>query len=75
MQRLVETCGKCHPGANTNFVLWLPHATHNDPEQEPVLYGVFIIMTTLLVSVFGIFWLPLLPLVEKGLLGKTGIES
>ena len=55
--RLVETCGKCHPGANTNFVLWLPHATHNDPEQEPVLYGVFIIMTALLVSVFGIFWL------------------
>jgi cytochrome b subunit of formate dehydrogenase len=55
--RLVETCGKCHPGANTNFVMWLPHATHNDPEQEPVLYGVFIIMTTLLVSVFGTFWL------------------
>jgi len=54
--RLVETCGKCHPGANTNFVLWLPHATHNDPEQEPVLYGVFIIMTALLVSVFGTFW-------------------
>lgn len=55
--RLVETCGKCHPGANTNFVLWLPHATHNDPEQEPVLYGVFVIMTALLVSVFGTFWL------------------
>jgi uncharacterized membrane protein len=55
--RLVETCGKCHPHANTNFVLWLPHATHNDPEQEPVLYGVFIIMTTLLISVFGVFWL------------------
>jgi cytochrome b subunit of formate dehydrogenase len=54
--RLVETCGKCHPGATTNFVLWLPHATHNDPEREPVLYGVFIIMTSLLVSVFGIFW-------------------
>jgi cytochrome b subunit of formate dehydrogenase len=54
--RLVETCGKCHPGANTNFVLWLPHATHNDPEQDPVLYMVFIIMTALLFSVFGIFW-------------------
>jgi cytochrome b subunit of formate dehydrogenase len=55
--RLVETCRKCHPNANTNFVLWLPHATHNDPEQEPVLYGVFIIMTALLVSVFGTFWI------------------
>jgi cytochrome b subunit of formate dehydrogenase len=55
--RLVETCGKCHPRANTNFVMWLPHATHNDPEREPVLYGVFMVMTTLLVSVFGVFWL------------------
>jgi cytochrome b subunit of formate dehydrogenase len=54
--RLVETCGKCHPRANTNFVMWIAHATHNDPEREPVLYGVFIIMTTLLVSVFGVFW-------------------
>jgi cytochrome b subunit of formate dehydrogenase len=55
--RLVETCRKCHPRANTNFVMWLPHATHNDPEQEPVLYAVYVIMTTLLVSVFGVFWL------------------
>jgi len=56
-ERLVETCGKCHPRANTNFVMWLPHATHNDPEQEPVLYTVYILMTGLLVSVFGAFWL------------------
>ncbi len=55
-ERLVETCGKCHPRANINFVQWLPHATHNDPERDPVLYGVFVIMTTLLVSVFGVFW-------------------
>jgi cytochrome b subunit of formate dehydrogenase len=55
--RLVETCGKCHPGANTNFVQWIPHATHNDPEREPVLYGTFVLMTGLLVSVFGVFWL------------------
>ena len=56
-QRLVETCGKCHPGANQNFVLWIAHATHSDPEREPVLYGVFMIMTLLLVSVFGVFWI------------------
>ena len=55
-KRLVETCGKCHPKANINFVQWIPHATHNDPEQEPVLYAVFVIMTGLLVSVFGVFW-------------------
>ena len=55
--RLVETCGKCHSGANENFVKWLPHATHDDPEQEPVLYWTFVLMTSLLVSVFGVFWL------------------
>jgi len=52
----VETCGKCHTGANTNFVQWIAHATHNDPEREPVLYGTFVLMTGLLVSVFGVFW-------------------
>jgi cytochrome b subunit of formate dehydrogenase len=55
-KRLVETCGKCHPGANANFVQFLPHATHSDPEREPVLYATFIIMTGLLASVFGVFW-------------------
>ncbi len=55
--RLVETCGKCHPRANTNFVMWIAHATHNDPEKHPVFYWTFVIMTTLLVSVFSMFWL------------------
>jgi hypothetical protein len=72
--RLAETCGKCHPHANKNFVLWLPHATHNDPEQEPVLYGVFIIMTTYLFQ-FWDFLASLHPLVEKGLLGKRELRA
>ena len=55
-KRLVETCGKCHTGANANFVQWIPHATHKDPQREPVLYGTFVLMTGLLVSVFGVFW-------------------
>ena len=55
-KRLVETCGKCHTRANANFVKWIAHATHKDPEREPVLYGTFVLMTGLLVSVFGIFW-------------------
>ena len=55
-KRRVETCGKCHTGANANFVQWIAHATHKDPEREPVLYGTFVLMTALLVSVFGVFW-------------------
>jgi len=56
-ERLIETCGKCHPRANANFVQWIAHATHNDPEQYPVLYWTYVMMTTLLVSVFSVFWI------------------
>lgn len=54
--RLVETCSKCHLRANANFVKWIAHATHNDPERDPVFYWTFVLMTILLVSVFGVFW-------------------
>jgi cytochrome b subunit of formate dehydrogenase len=54
--RLVETCGKCHSKANANFVQFIAHATHKDPVREPVLYWTFVLMTTLLVWVFGVFW-------------------
>ena len=54
--RLVETCGKCHPKANANFVQFISHATHKDPVREPVLYWTFVLMTTLLIWVFGVFW-------------------
>jgi len=74
-ERLVETCGKCHPKANVNFVQWLPHATHNDPEQEPVLYGVFILMTALLVSVFGVFWLHSILWWRKDYWGKRELRA
>lgn len=56
-ERLIETCRKCHPRANANFVKWIAHATHNDPEQYPILYWTFIIMTLLLLAVFGVFWI------------------
>jgi hypothetical protein len=55
--RLVETCGKCHTKANANFVRWYAHADHYDKENYPVLYGTFVFMTTLLVVIFGVFWL------------------
>ena len=55
--RLVETCGKCHTRANGNFVQWVAHASHHDPKRNPVFYWTFVLMTALLVWVFGIFWL------------------
>ncbi len=56
-ERLVETCGKCHTRANANFVQWFAHADHYDQENYPVLYWTFVLMTSLLVAVFGVFWL------------------
>ncbi|MBI5541832.1 MAG: cytochrome c3 family protein [Bacteroidia bacterium] len=60
-KNIVKTCKKCHPNANAEFTGYLTHATHNDND---VLYYTFWIMTTLLLSVFGIFgihtllWIP-----------------
>jgi len=55
--RLLETCGKCHLRANANFVQWVTHATRNDPKRGPVFYWTFVIIATLLASVFGVVWL------------------
>ena len=55
-ERLIETCGKCHTGANANFTEWVAHASHNDPKRDPVFYWTFLIMTALLAWVFSVFW-------------------
>jgi hypothetical protein len=45
---LVATCGKCHPGANANFVQYMPHADYHDSERYPELYFVYLAMVILL---------------------------
>jgi cytochrome b subunit of formate dehydrogenase len=58
---LVQTCAKCHTGANKRFSNYLSHATHKDDKRLNVAY---IFMTALLISVFIFFgihllmWLP-----------------
>ncbi|MEX0326559.1 MAG: hypothetical protein AB3N33_10790 [Puniceicoccaceae bacterium] len=52
---IVETCARCHDGANENFAGYIAHADHTDRENYPALYYAFIFMTTLLVSVFLVF--------------------
>ena len=37
----VQTCQKCHPGANRKFAGYLTHATHHDPEKYPWLLTPF----------------------------------
>jgi len=55
--KIVETCAQCHPGINTSFTQYQPHANPLDKENYPVLNKVFWFMTTLLVSVFAFFGL------------------
>jgi cytochrome b subunit of formate dehydrogenase len=58
---LVETCAKCHTGANKRFSNYLSHATHKD---DPRMHATYIFMTALLLGVFIFFgihllmWLP-----------------
>jgi len=61
---VVDTCRKCHAGANRRFAGYLTHATHHDPKKYPFLYWTFWGMTSLLVGTFVVggihtlLWLP-----------------
>ncbi len=63
-QNVVQTCQKCHPGANRRFAGYLTHVTHHDLSKYPVLFWVFWGMTALLVVTFTVggahtlMWLP-----------------
>ena len=51
----LETCQKCHAGANANFAQYIVHADHSDRERFPQLYYVFWFMTLLLLGTFAFF--------------------
>ncbi len=54
---LVATCGKCHAGANANFVQYDPHADPANPSRSPLLHYAWRFMTWLLVGTFAFFGL------------------
>lgn len=53
--RRVETCQKCHPRANANFVKFDPHADPHNRERNPLLFYTARFMRLLLAGVFGFF--------------------
>ncbi|MBZ7986888.1 rhodanese-like domain-containing protein [Campylobacter canadensis] len=53
----VQTCEKCHEGANENFADFIAHADHKDKENFPLLYWAYVFMSTLVISVFAFFGL------------------
>ena len=52
---LIGTCGSCHPGANENFILYMPHADYHDADQYPLLHYLYLAMVFLLSTVFLFF--------------------
>lgn len=54
-ERLVSTCGKCHPGATPQFVRYDPHADRHNPTRNPMLHYASRFMTSLLMFVFAFF--------------------
>jgi nitrate/TMAO reductase-like tetraheme cytochrome c subunit len=56
-QNLVETCKRCHEGANENFTQYYSHGDPTQREKYPRLYGARLLMTLLLMGVFGFFGL------------------
>ncbi len=53
----LETCRECHPEAARNFLDFDPHADHHNPDRDPVLYWVYVVLMTLLISTFSFFGL------------------
>jgi hypothetical protein len=52
---IVATCRQCHPTANAAFAQFHPHAEAENRERFPKLYWASLLMTGLLVGVFGFF--------------------
>ena len=55
--RLVETCGRCHTGANEQFVAYDPHPNPRDYERSKVLWFANVFYWGLIPGCFGFFGL------------------
>jgi predicted CXXCH cytochrome family protein len=54
---LVQTCGRCHAGANASFVQYQPHANARNRRLNPALFYIRLFMNLLLTSVLTFFTL------------------
>jgi predicted CXXCH cytochrome family protein len=53
---ILGTCSKCHKKATVSFTKFYAHGEPTDRQNYPILFYTFVGMTTLLVSVFIVFW-------------------
>jgi nitrate/TMAO reductase-like tetraheme cytochrome c subunit len=54
---LVQTCGRCHEGANEKFVEYDPHPNPRDYNRSPLLWWINRFYTVLIAGCFGLFGL------------------
>lgn len=54
---LVQTCGRCHQGANESFVRYDPHPDPNNYARSPVMWWVNRFYTVLIAGCFAFFGL------------------
>lgn len=54
-RNLVQTCQRCHEGANENFAQYYSHGDPTQRSKYPKLFGTRLFMTVLLAGVFGFF--------------------
>ncbi len=52
---LIQTCGRCHAGANASFVRYQPHANARNRKLNPALYYTRLFMNLLLAGVLVFF--------------------
>ncbi|MES1167688.1 MAG: cytochrome B, partial [Oleiharenicola lentus] len=50
---LAQTCGECHPGANTRFAVGAVHASETQRETSPWLYWIANFYVALIIAVVG----------------------
>lgn len=68
---LAATCGKCHAReVNAGFLTFDPHANPRDPTRNAYVHWVWVLMTALLLGVFGFFGLHDLLWLQRSVVGK-----
>jgi len=68
--KLAATCGTCHKNVNASFLSFDPHANPADPTRNVYVHWIWLSMTWLLISVFGLFGLHGLLWLQRALVGK-----
>ncbi|MDP1825559.1 MAG: hypothetical protein Q8L48_20030 [Archangium sp.] len=71
---LKATCGRCHPGANDNFVMFMPHDDPSSPDGNKAIHYIWLFMTTLLMGTLGFFTLHTLLWLQRSIVGFTRKE-